>query len=166
MGLSAVVALVSATAAAMPVGATNARVRDCTPQEAKQVVSRFIVAFNRGSSARLGVLFAVDDGDGDAGTPSFQWYSTGKPGARLGAAASDRSTLLGYFAARHRLRERLRLLSIDGNGNSNGYFHFAFTISRQASDLPLTKYQGKGAMICSAGSGGRIAVWSVGRAIG
>ena len=49
------------------------------------------------------------DHDGDAGTPSFQWYSTGKPGARFGRDAEDRSTLIPYFRARHRRGERFRL---------------------------------------------------------
>ena len=83
--------------------------RDCTVPEVHQLVARFIRAFNAGTSGRLDALWAQDDHDGDAGTPSFQWYSTGKPGARFGRDAEDRSTLIPYFRARHRRGERFRL---------------------------------------------------------
>ena len=139
-----------------------ATVRDCTPQEVHQLVLQFIRAFNKGDSAQLDTLFAADDGDGDAGTPSFQWYSTDKPGRRLGSAADDRSTLIRYLAARHRLGERLQVLSMSRGNNSNGYFDFVFWIVRRARDLPATKYEGKGAAICSGGAA-RIAVWSMAR---
>ncbi len=145
-------------------GSAGASLRDCTPPEAHRLVVRFVDAFNAGSSARLDALFAADDRDGDAGTPSFQWYSTGPPGARTGRAAYDRSTLIRYFAARHRRGERLRLLSMSRGGNANGYFHFSFHLVRQARDLRPTAYEGKGAAICSD-SGAHIAVWSVGSAI-
>src|SRR5207253_10915591 len=106
--------------------------RDCTVPEVHQLVARFIRAFNAGTSGRLDALWAQDDHDGDAGTPSFQWYSTGKPGARFGRDAEDRSTLIPYFRARHRRGERFRLAWMSRGGNASGYFSFAFHIRRQA----------------------------------
>src|SRR2546421_4976895 len=107
--------------------------RGCTVPEAHQLVARFIRAFDAGASRRLDALWAKDDHDGDAGTPSFQWYSTGKPGARAGREAEDRSTLIRYFAARHRRGEQLRLVFMSRGGNSNGYFNFGFHIHRQST---------------------------------
>ena len=136
--------------------------RDCTVPEAHQLVARFIRAFDAGASARLDALWAKDDHDGDAGTPSFQWYSTGKPGARAGREAEDRSTLIRYFAARHRRGEQLRLVFMSRGGNSKGYFNFGFHIHRQARDLLRPGvFEGKGAAVCS-NAGAQLAVWSVG----
>ena len=136
--------------------------RDCAVAEGHRLVARFIRAFNAGASARLDALWAKDDHDGDAGTPSFQWYSTGKPGARFGREAANRSTLIRYFAARHRRGERLRLIYMSRGGNSNGYFDFVFHIHRQARDLRRPGvFEGKGAAICSH-AGAQLAVWSVG----
>jgi hypothetical protein len=142
-----VIALVAAS------GSPAASSRDCTPSEGRQLVVGFVRAFNAGNTVRLDRLFASE--------PAFQWYSTGKPGARLGRAAYDRSTLMRYFAARHRRGERLRLLWMSRGGNANGYFGFGFHLLRQARDLRPTAYEGKGAAVCSE-SGARIAVWSVG----
>jgi len=140
-------------------------IRDCTVPEAHQLVARFIRAFDVGASVRLDALWAKDDHDGDAGTPSFQWYSTGKPGARAGREAEDRSTLIRYFAARHRRGEQLRLVFMSRGGNSNGYFNFGFHIHRQARDLQRPGvFEGKGAAICS-NAGAQLAVWSVGRRV-
>jgi hypothetical protein len=137
-------------------------VRDCTVAEVHQLVARFIRAFNAGASGQLGTLWAKDDHDGDAGTPSFQWYSTGKPGARLGREAEDRSTLIRYFQVRHRRGERLGLVSMSLGGNANGYFHFGFRIRRQARDMRRPGvFEGKGAAICSSARA-QLAVWSVG----
>jgi hypothetical protein len=136
--------------------------RDCTVAETHLLVARFIRAFNVGAGARLDALWAKDDHDGDAGTPSFQWYSTSKPGDRAGREAADRSTLIRYFAARHRRGERLRLVYMSTGGNANGYFHFAFQIHRRARDMRRPGvFEGKGAAICSR-FGAQLAVWSVG----
>jgi hypothetical protein len=141
-------------------------IRDCTPDEVHTLVLQFIAAFNAGKVARLDKLFAKDDHDGNAATPSFQWYSTGPPGARAGHVAENRSTLTRYFAARHRRGERLRLVWMSGGGPANGYFHFGFHIHRAARDMrrPGT-FEGKGASICS-GDRAQLAVWSVGPRIG
>ena len=146
------------------VAAGNGAARDCGPKEARRLVSSFIRAFNTGDGARLDSLFAEDDGDGNSATPSFQWYSTGPPGQRYGAAADDRSSLIRYFAVRHEHGERLGLLSMSHGGSApgNGYFSFGFHIHRQARDLLRPgAFEGKGAAICVTGRP-QIAVWSVG----
>jgi hypothetical protein len=136
--------------------------RDCTSIEVHRLGAHFVRAFDNGDIARLDRLFAADDGDGNAATPSFQWYSTGPPGARFGHAADDRSTLMRYFRARHKQGEWLKLVWMSHGGASNGYFDFGFHVHRQARDLrrPGT-FEGKGAAICSE-RGVQMAVWSVG----
>jgi hypothetical protein len=130
--------------------------QDCAPGEAGQVVQRFVRAFNARDLPALDRVFAP--------AASFNWFSTGRPGPRLGPAAYDRSTLLSYFRARHRAGERLRLVRFRGGGNANGYSHFQFFIERRARALAPTVYEGKGAAICAV-SGDTISVWSVGRRV-
>ena len=128
-------------------------VADCAPGEARRVVERYVSAFNARNIPALDRVFATAD--------AFNWFSTGAPGARLGAAAHNRSTLIAYFKARQQQGERLRLVRFQGNGNSNGYANFQFRLERRARGLAPTVYQGKGAAICAA-SGDTISVWSVG----
>jgi hypothetical protein len=162
---SAVVGLcISALAATAAHAASpeSSRVRDCRPGEVRQGIVAFTRAFNAGDIRMLDSLFARKDGHG---RPGFQWYSTGAPGARLGSAATNRSTLMPYFAARHRAHERLRLLQLHGGkADDNAYADFTFHILRQARGFRPTAFEGKGASICSR-YGARIAVWSVGLSI-
>jgi hypothetical protein len=135
------------------------RVRDCRNGEVEHGVVAFTRAFNAGDIRKLDGLFARK---GTHGRPGFQWYSTGPPGARLGSAATNRSTLMSYFAARHRARERLELLQLSGgNAADDAYADFAFHLRRQARGLRATAFEGKGASICSR-YGARIAVWTIG----
>src|SRR5215211_7850006 len=93
-------------------------VRDCRPGEVKHGVA-FTRAFNAGDIRKLDGLFARKSANGRAG---FKWYSTGPPGARFGGAATNRSTLMSYFAGRHRAGERLKLLQLSGgNADDNPY---------------------------------------------
>lgn len=148
----AALALVLVPAAALG-GSPPADAEDCVPGESRQVVSRFVTAFNARNLPALDRAFAPK--------ASFNWFSTGAPGARLRAAAHDRSTLIAYFRSRHRQGEKLRLVHFQGNGNSNGYAHFEFLLERRARDLAPRVSVGKGAAICAA-SGDTISVWSVG----
>jgi hypothetical protein len=161
---AAVLALVGLFAATATAGNPPAApgLRDCTSVEVHRLGARFVHAFDKGDGATLDRLFAADDGDHNAATPSFQWYSTGPPGTRFGRAADDRSTLMRYFRARHKQGEWLKLVWMSRGGASHGYFDFAFHVHRQARDLrrPGT-FEGKGAAICSD-RGAQIAVWSVG----
>ena len=141
--------------------ASGDRSRPCERDEVGRLIVRFVGALNAGKTARLDALFAKDDGDGNVMTPSFQWYSTGKPGERYGAAAENRATLVSYFRRRHAKHERLTLLAWSGGGNANGYAHFAFQLVRDADDAPRPlRLIGKGAAICTTRST-TIAVWSM-----
>jgi hypothetical protein len=115
---------------------------ECTPQAVRQVVQRFVDAFNRGDLAQLDQLVA---------TLGFGWYSTPGPGQRLNMEqASDRSTLMAYFAARHRQRERLVLKAVDVTFTEPSAGGFSFRLTRSADDgLPLTAYNGKGQVQCA-----------------
>lgn len=126
----------------------------CTPQVVRQVVERFIDAFNRGDIAKLDLL--VSDAQ-------FVWYSTDAPGQRFSAEAYDRSTLMAYFAARHRQHERLVLESFDSTGQNGTEAGFTFRLTRSADDgLPPTAYGGKGAIQCTT-IPRSLAVWSMAR---
>jgi hypothetical protein len=129
-------------------------IQECTARDMRWIVVRFLRAFNRGERKELDLLFAAE--------PEFEWYSTDAPGARTQGAASNRETLLPYFARRHRRGERLTLRSFRFNGASNGYGHFEYGLVRSAEDLAPTDYYGKGAAICTVYED-FIAVWSMGR---
>ena len=111
----------------------------CTADLVHEIVPQFIDAFNRGDLTALDRLFS---------DTVFSWYSTDAPGPRLGAAAKDRSTLITYFATRHRAHERLDLtsLNITNAGGTNG--DFTFVLTRRADDLAATRYSGKGGIQC------------------
>jgi hypothetical protein len=149
----AVVLALALAPAAVPAATLPPDQQACMPGEARLVVQRFVRAFNARDLPALDRVFSP--------ASSFNWFSTGRPGPRLGPAAYDRSTLLPYFRARHRAGERLRLVRFRGGGNANGYSHFQFFIERRARALTPTVYEGKGAAICAAG-GDTISVWSVG----
>jgi hypothetical protein len=155
-----VVIVVALVLALVPVAFSSGElprdVQDCAPGDPGRVVARFVRAFNSRNVPALDRVFAP--------AASFNWYSTGKPGTRLGRAAYDRATLMAYFRARQRQGERMRLVWISRGGNSNGYGHFGFHVERRARGLAPTVYEGKGAIICAA-SGDTISVWSFGRPI-
>jgi hypothetical protein len=126
----------------------------CTPQVVRQVVERFIDAFNRGDIAQLDQL--VSD-------QLFSWYSTDAPGQRFNAEAMDRSTLMAYFADRHRQHEHLVLNSLDVTFVDARKGGFVFRLTRSADDgLPATDYGGKGEIQCVIVPLS-VAVWSMGR---
>jgi hypothetical protein len=127
----------------------------CTAAEVETLIRRFIDAFNTGDLRALNAVFARE--------PQFEWYSTDAPGERLHAAASDRSSLLPYFAGRHALSERLTLRSFKFNGNGSGYGNFEYSLTRSAEDLRPTPYHGKGASFCYRNKSDAIFIWSMGR---
>jgi hypothetical protein len=139
--------------AALSAGVLPPEHEACAPGDTRRLAERFVRAFNTRDNATLDRVFAP--------AASFNWYSTGAPGARLGRAAYDRSTLLPYFRSRQRQAERLRLVRFQGGGNANGYGHFRFYVERRSRELRPTVFEGKGAAICAAG-GDTISVWSVG----
>jgi hypothetical protein len=140
-------ALLSSSAAAQPAG--------CTGPAARQLLARFVSAFDAGDLRGLDALFAPPE--------TFVWYSSNVPGPRTSPAAEDRGTLLAYFRRRHQQRDRITLLSFRFNGTGNGLGNFEFKLRRSAADYrggtPF-RIIGKGAAMCSPTL--RIAVLSLG----
>lgn len=128
--------------------------RGCTATDVRGVVLRFVRAFNDGDVATLDGVFAR------AG--EFHWYTVDDPARPRDLGAEDRSALLRYLGRRHRAGERLRLVSFAFNGNNASYGHFEFEVDRSAGDLATTRYDGKGAVVCTDGPP-RIAAWAMGR---
>jgi hypothetical protein len=117
----------------------------CTSAQLWMALWEFAKAFNAGNLRRLDSLFARP--------PVFKWYSSPSPGARLGAAAYRRGTLIRYFARRHAKRDRLRLTEFRYHGNSGGYGHFDFDVIRSAADYrrgAAFNAFGKGTVACTA----------------
>jgi ketosteroid isomerase-like protein len=118
-------------------GSSNA----CSPNDVRQLVERFIDAFNRGDLVQLDHL--VSD-------QLFVWYATDAPGERFKAEAEDRSTLIAYFAARHQQHERLALNSLDVTFTNDRAGGFTFSVTRSADDgSPPSRYDGKGEVQCA-----------------
>src|SRR2546421_11103077 len=132
----------------------SANPTQCSPQEVRQVVERFIDAFNRGDLAQLDQLVSQQQ---------FVWYATDAPGQRLNAEASNRDNLMAYFAARHRQHERLVLNSLDVTFTNATKAGLWAHLTRSADDgLPPTRYVSKGEVQCSTVPSS-LTVWAMGR---
>jgi hypothetical protein len=154
--IALVAAVVVALASMPPSGASAARATlGCSPAQTRAVITRFVTAFNAGNRKALNEIWV--------NKLSFKWYGvTSPPGLRPFAAATERSTLLSYFAQRHAAHERLQLTKVKVNGvTARAYRNFEFDLLRSADDLPYgpALYRGKGAALCSTG---RLMVWSMG----
>jgi hypothetical protein len=127
---------------------------ECGARDARSTVTRFLAAFNRGDLRKLNVLVALGAG--------FDSYAVnGGPGQRVRRAASNRSTLIPYFAERHRRSERLVLMRFGVDRRSLGKASFWFELLRRADDLkPEALYVGKGAVGCNRRRA--IAAWAMG----
>ncbi len=113
----------------------------CSTNDVRQVVVRFIDAFNRGDIAQLDQLVYQ----------RFSLYATNAPGERLNPQAHDRNNLMAYFAARHQQHEHLALISMDLTYTNSSEAGFWFRVMRSADDgLPPTRYSGKGGVQCAA----------------
>jgi hypothetical protein len=127
----------------------------CSARHTRTAVASFLRNFNSGALRLLNHAIARE--------PDFAWYSvTGNPGERLNEKATNRSSLVAYFAARHAHHERLTLRSFKFNGKNGGYGNFQYQLIRQADDLTNgspVPYDGKGSLNCRVR---RIAVWSMG----
>lgn len=146
--------LIALVAATMFTPATPAKNKGCTPTQTRALIIRFVNAFNRGDARTLNQVWDSKEW--------FKWYSVGtEPGKRVNAEAYRRDTLLRYFAARHKMHERLVLTSVQINAYGYGYRNFQYKLKRSADDLPggPAAYEGKGASSCVTG---RIDVWSMG----
>jgi hypothetical protein len=141
-------------------GAAREPPRACRRSEVATLVRAFVRSFNAGNRRTLDRLVARE--------PEFHWYSTGAPGARLGRAAEDRTSLPAYFAMRHAQGEQLHLSRLKVNGNSRPprdippYGNFEYDLTRQADDLEPTPYSGKGAAYCYKRRADSIIVSSMG----
>jgi hypothetical protein len=112
--------------------------KPCAPAEVGSLVVRFIDSLNAGNVAHLDRSFARK--------PHFRWYSTDAPGQRFLPIASDRASLMRYFARRHAHGEHLRLRSLRVNGNTvaaglepYGNFEYRLVRSAHISLRPTTK---------------------------
>jgi len=145
VGLLAAIAavLVAVGEASGEAGSTGAAVgTDCTASAAKNLVREFISAYSGGRVAAADRVWAP--------APRFQWFSTGPPGARLGARAYNRSTLGSYFRTRARAHEKLRLVQLRaGYDAPREIVNFAGRLVRSASDIaPRRLRDFKGAADC------------------
>jgi hypothetical protein len=73
----------------------------CNTDATKVLVHSFVRNYGAGRVAVVNRMFAPK--------PRFQWYSTGKPGERIGRPSYVRSNLARYFRSRVRVHERLRI---------------------------------------------------------
>lgn len=143
---SLAVAVVGANAAQSNVDADKGA-SSCSRGQTRQALDSFVVAFNRGDYAALDSLFAQP--------PAFRWYSSPKPGQRIGAAAKRRDTLIPYFRTRHARQDRLRLLVFGFTGRAARWSNLWFEMRRSAADFRQGKWiesPGKGAVACDGGS--------------
>jgi hypothetical protein len=139
--------------------AADATPAPCTRASAERSIRTFLTAFDRGDQAALRRAIAP--------ASQFKWYSVGGPGGRYSMQSAARySTLFRYFEARHRRHEqmqetRFQWYGVEPGSQAEGVRlgGLAFTVTRQAADLPATLVSGKGAVTCSAPN--RLAVWSL-----
>jgi hypothetical protein len=139
------VAVLLAALVLVPAGASTASSPGCSPSELQRLVRGYATALARGDTARLDRIFAAE--------PAFQWYSSPRPGNRLGDRAYDRSTLIPYFRARHAAAERVRFTDIRGGYDPvRRLGGFGFHALRRADDFRGGRWfrtEGKGAVDCS-----------------
>jgi hypothetical protein len=126
----------------------------CTADATKAVVRAFVQAYNEGHVKLIDRMWAR--------SPRFQWFSTGKPGARLGEPAHDRTTLAAYFRSRVRAHEKIRLTLLGaGYDPKRGIVNFGGKLVRSAKDIrPRGPQDFKGAADCVAGRP-LLIVWSM-----
>jgi hypothetical protein len=134
---------------------TSAATAGCTPGTTKTLVHAFVRNYSAGRVAVVNRMWAPE--------PRFRWFSSGKPDARLRAAAYVRSTLASYFRSRVRVHERLRLTELRaGKDPARGVVDFSGKLVRSADDIrPRRPPQDfKGAADCVSG-GPTLIVWSM-----
>jgi hypothetical protein len=117
----------------------------CDVAALRATLTTFVRAFNRGDLLGLDELFSREH---------FVWYSSSEPGVRLLPVAQNRKTLIPYFRKRHRLRDRLALLTYRFNGyeRQREIGHFQLTGKRRADGFRSGRWfsvGAKGALDCS-----------------
>ena len=114
--------------APMRATAATAAPPGCTAKSMRTLVHRFVDDFNTGRLEAIDELWAP--------TPRFQWFSTGGPGKRLGAAAYDRATLIPYLRSRIREHEKLLIVKLGGSYEPSRHIaNFAGKLTRSADDI-------------------------------
>jgi hypothetical protein len=127
----------------------------CSADATRVLVRSFVRDYSAGRVAAINRMGAP--------APRFRWFSTGKPGARLGAPAYVRSTLARYFRSRVRVHERLRLTELRaGYDPRRGIVDFSGKLVRSADDIRPRRppHDFKGAADCAAGRP-MLIVWSM-----
>jgi hypothetical protein len=127
----------------------------CSAATTKTVIRSFVRNYSSGRVAVINRMWAPE--------PRFRWFSSGKPGARLGPPAYVRSTLVRYFRSRVRVHERLRLTELRaGLDPATRIVNFSGKLVRRADDIrPRRPPQDfKGAADCLVGRPTLI-VWSM-----
>jgi hypothetical protein len=128
-------------------GGRAAPVREvsCGADSTKTLIHEFVRSYAAGRVAMIDGLWAP--------APRFQWFSTGPPGARLGAKAYNRATLSGYFRSRVRVHERIRLTRLGaGYDAKRDIVNFGGKLVRTADDVrSQAPHDFKGAADCVSG---------------
>ena len=151
LAVTAAVATRTSSAWALP-----GRADACTAAATKALVRSFVADYDTGRVAAINGMWASQ--------PSFQWFSTGAPGPRLGAQAYDRATLAAYFRARVRAHESFVLTKLGAGYDPNrNIVNFGGYVLRSADDIHSTAphlQRLKGAADCRSGRPSLI-VWSM-----
>ena len=127
----------------------------CTGEATRTLVQSFARNYSTGHVAVIDRMWAPE--------PRFQWFSSGKPGARLGRPAHVRSTLAWYFRSRVRVHERLRLTELGaGYDPARDIVNFGGKLVRSADDIRPRRppHDFKGAADCVSGRP-MLIVWSM-----
>jgi hypothetical protein len=127
----------------------------CTADATRTLVRSFARNYSAGRVAVINRMWAPK--------PRFQWFSTVKPGERVGRAAYVRSTLARYFRSRVEVHERLRLTELRaGYDPRREIVDFSGKVVRSADDIRQRRppRDFKGAADCVAGRP-RLIVWSM-----
>jgi hypothetical protein len=127
----------------------------CSADATRVLVHSFVRDYSAGRVAAINRMWAP--------APRFQWFSSGKPGARLGGPAYVRSTLARYFRSRVRMHERLRLTELGaGYDPARDIVNFAGKLVRSADDIRRRRppQAFKGAADCVS-SRPTLIVWSM-----
>lgn len=132
----------------------SARSGGCTASATEMLVRTFVRRYDRADVAAADRLWAHE--------PYFQWFSSGPPGARLGASAYNRATLAHYFRSRARVHERLRITELHaGFDPQRNIVNFSGKLVRNTADLAAgPPHDFKGAAACANG-GPILIVWSM-----
>ncbi len=125
----------------------------CTAETTKALVRSFVGDYNLGRVAAADRVWAP--------APRFGWFSTGRPGARVGPRAKNRTSLSAYFRTRVKVHERLRVTELAaGYDPKRKLIHYSGKLLRSADDLRPKLRDFKGAADCVSGRPFLI-VWSM-----